>query len=86
MTDHRSIRDELNFFGKIEELYEVKTFTGYRKNKSVTVRILDLGSDCENPLIRFMCEVEQEDGKKATGNNRQSVRDAIAGVHWTDLD
>ena len=86
MTDHRSIRDDLKHFGDITELYEVKTFIGHRKSKMVTVRILDLGPECDNPLIRFTCEAEQEDGKEARGNNAQTVDVAIANVHWTDLD
>ena len=86
MTDHRLTRDQLKLFGEVTELYEVTTFIGYRNHKSITVRILDLGPECDNPLIRFMCEAVQEDGKEARGNNAQTVDEAISGVHWKDLD
>jgi|GEM_PF-4557620 len=86
MTDRREIRKALETFGKIDELYEVTTFKGYRNLKEVTVLILDQGPECSPPDNRFMCEVVQEDGKKAGGNNARAVDEAISIVHWEKLD
>ena len=86
MNEQPSIRSVLTSVGQIDELYEVTTFKGYRKSKRVTVHLLDLGPDCENPGTRFACEVEQEDGKKAMGNNANEPDQAVAIVHWSELD
>ena len=69
MTDRRLIRERLESFGNITEMYEVTTFIGYRNGKHVTVRILDRGPDCSKPDLRFAREVTQDDGKTAGGNN-----------------
>ncbi len=87
----KQIIDDLKTFGNIYEPYEVKQFCGYRnakdgEHKKIEITILDMGEDCDNPMIRYACQVKQEDGKKATGNNAPTVDEAIAIVHWTDLD
>ena len=84
--DRRLIRDRLESFGDITELYEVTTFIGYRDLKRVTIRILDQGEECPDPSLRFACDATQEDGKKAGGNNAGSIDEAIGIVHWDDLD
>lgn len=86
MRERRSIRHALQTFGNITELYEVKTYTGYRNGKRVTVQILDQGMECPNPDSRFACQVIEEDGKRASGNNARTTDEAIAIVHWRDLD
>jgi hypothetical protein len=86
MTDFRLIRDTLQSFGGVTELYEVRTFTGHRNGKTVTIRILDQGSDCPNPSERYACEVIQDDGKEAGGNNSRSLEEVIGIVHWNNLD
>lgn len=86
MTDRSLIRTTLERFGKITELSEVTTFTGYRNGKHVTVQILDQGPDCSPPDNRFACDVQQSDGKKAGGNEGKTLDEAIGNVHWRDLD
>jgi len=86
MPDNSSIRRSLESFGDVTEVYEVTMFTGYRNGNLVTVRILDQGPDCSSPEIRFACDVVQDDGKKAGGNNASTLDEAIAIVHWEELD
>ena len=86
MNGKNTVRSMLTRVGQINELSEVTTFTGYRNGKRVTVRLLDLGPDCDNPTNRFACEVEQEDGKKAMGNNTSDPVAAVHIVHWSELD
>ncbi|HEV8483077.1 MAG TPA: hypothetical protein VGV87_05935 [Blastocatellia bacterium] len=86
MVDRRLIRDSLESFGKITDVYEVTTFTGHRNGKVITVRILDQGEDCPDPSIRFVCESTQDDGKEARGNEASTVDQAIGIVHWEKLD
>ncbi|MDQ1636812.1 MAG: hypothetical protein QOF62_151 [Pyrinomonadaceae bacterium] len=86
MMDRRLIRDRLESFGNVSEVYEVTTFTGHRNGKTVTIRILDQGPDCPNPSERFACEVIQDDGKEAGGNNARTIDEAIGIVHWENLD
>jgi hypothetical protein len=86
MTQDQTIRETLQSVGKIDEIYEVKTFQGYRDSQLVTIRILDLGANCDTPDYRFICKAEQENGKKARGNGAPTVKEAIEIVHWSNLD
>ena len=86
MKKQSNVRDALKSFGEIGELSEVVTFSGYRKDKRVTVRLLDRGPDGDALGIRFMCQVEQEDGKKAMGNAAATAAEAVIIVHWSELD
>ena len=86
MSNRSNVREVIQSFGEIEELYEVQTFTGFRNKRRVIVSLLDLGPNCDKPQLRFVCKVEQEDGKKATGNNAATIDEAIAIVHWSELD
>jgi hypothetical protein len=86
ISEQQTVPSKIESMGGIEEPYEVKTFTGYRNGKRITVRLLDLGTDCDDPTFRFVCKVEQEDGKTAQGNNAKSPDVAASIVHWSDLD
>jgi len=86
MSDDSSIRHNLKAFGKLSEVCEVRTFSGYRNKKHVTVQILDRGPESSSPELRYACDVVQEDGKKAGGNEAASIGEAIGIVHWEELD
>lgn len=87
----KEIMKTLKRSGDIYELYEIKMFRGYRKDKTgqsknVDVSVFDMGEDCDNKQARFYCSVIQSDGKTATGNEAATVEEAIEIVHWFDLD
>lgn len=86
MDEQKAIRETLRSSGRIDELCEVRTFVGYRNGHRVTVRVLDLGPNCSAPEQRYFVEAEQDDGKRATGNNAPTLEEAICIVHWQDLD
>ncbi len=86
MEQADEILEDLGSCGELTEVHKITTFGGYRKDRRVVIRVLDLGACHTDPERRFWCEVEQEDGKTATGNNASSARLAIAIVHWGKLN
>jgi hypothetical protein len=71
------------------EAYLEKTFVAHRHLKSggvqtVTIRVLDAGP--KDPHSRFLCEARSDDGKGASGNPMATIGDALAVVHWYELD
>jgi hypothetical protein len=80
----------LRNLGKIFEAYHVTTFTGYRKaangeDRKVSIEILDAGAhDREHRYTATVTDVEN--GRHATGNGAGSVDQALAIIHWQDLD
>ncbi len=71
------------------EAYEVRTVTGYRNAKDggvqeVTIQILDAGPDFGGHRHQVIATDEQ--GRSAAGNPMDSIGDALAVVHWSNLD
>ena len=89
MIDIDRVRNWLIEAGSITEVAHVTMFQGRRKNskgepQTVTVKLLDLGPTAQ-PDLRYYCEATSE-GKSATGNNAATIEEAIAIVHWNQLD
>lgn len=90
MIDIDRVRNWLIEAGSITEVAHVTMFQGRRKNtqrepQTVTVKLLDLGPTAQ-PDLRYYCEATSEEGKSATGNNAGTIEEAIAILHWNDLD
>jgi hypothetical protein len=86
--DTSEILTRLSKWANLSEVYEVKTFTGYRQDKQgrlcdVTIRVCDAGSGAR---YRFSVTATDEHGRVATGNPESSLELAIASVHWAELD
>ena len=70
------------------EIYQVSTFRMYRKPKGggvqeLTVEVWDAGP--QEPS-RYHVIATTEDGREASGNAGSTIQEAIAFVHWGDLD
>jgi hypothetical protein len=70
------------------EMYKVSTFKCYRTQKDdgvqeLTVEVWDAGS--EEPS-RYHVIATAKDGRVASGNAGSTIEEAIAFVHWGDLD
>jgi hypothetical protein len=89
-TTADGIRAELE---KVKGFFEVAQlvaeFHCYRhfdpSPQSVTVKVFDYGP-AANPEIRYYCHATTPDGRLATGNPDKSVKFAMFGVHWENLD
>lgn len=73
--------------GFIDVLHR-STFWCHRRTKSgadqvVTVEILDAGPG-KSP--RFWVSAKSDDGKEASGNAQDTLNNALALVHWYQLD
>jgi hypothetical protein len=71
------------------EAYLEKTFVAYRHLKgggvqTVTIRVLDAGP--KDPHSRYQCEAKSDNGKGTSGNAMPTIGDALAVVHWYQLD
>jgi hypothetical protein len=69
-------------------MYQVSTFRMYRKPKGgevqkLTVEVWDAGP--QEPS-RYHVIATTEDGREASGNPGSTIQEAIAFVHWSDLD
>jgi hypothetical protein len=53
--------------------------------QKVIVEILDKGAHQSSPN-RFHCTARTENGKSASGNPEPTAYQAVAGVHWWNLD
>ncbi|MEP7307633.1 MAG: hypothetical protein ABJA98_19190 [Acidobacteriota bacterium] len=76
---------------KFVEVHEIHTFRCYRykndnvdESQEVTIQILDMGPDAG--LARYSCKAVSDDGCKARGNPGATISEALAVVHWGDLD
>jgi hypothetical protein len=74
----------------MDEIYHVTTFRCYRRSREtsmqeVIVEILDMGPNAQADL-RYSCHASTEDGRFATGNPGKTIDEALAIVHWGDLD
>ena len=81
------VRDTLSKLG-FKELYQLTTYRGYREREAdriqeITVEIRDGGP---GDASRYRVEVTGDDGKKASGNAADSIRSALAIIHWEELD
>lgn len=90
MINIDQIRDLLISEGNMTDVAHVITFQGYRDNsngesQTVTVKILDEGS-IGHAGYRYNCEATSAEGKNATGNGAATIEEAIAIVHWNNLD
>ena len=80
------IIENLERFGKLFEIRElIGVFKGYREDdpgQEVTVEIWDRG---EPHKQRFTILARDQDGKEATGNDENTIVNAISTTHWQDL-
>lgn len=86
--EQAEILRQLKAAGNFFDLSEVRTFQGYREDKSggvqtVTIRIFDGGPDA---TIRYHIIAEDEQGRRGSGNNADQLDLTIALVHWGELD
>jgi hypothetical protein len=70
------------------DIYEVSTFKIYRKSKDggvqeLTVEVWDAGP---RESSRYHVIATAKDGRAASGNAGSTIQEAIAFVHWGDLD
>jgi hypothetical protein len=74
---------------EVSEPYHVTTFKCYRArsdgtDKEITVTLLDSGPNQSS--TRYRVRADDEDGNHASGNPASTIVDAVANVHWEDLD
>ena len=74
---------------RFSEVYRRHEFYAVRRTASgdtqeVTIEILDAGSDDRH--TRFHVYAEAKDGAYASGNPGGTIEEALAVVHWADLD
>jgi hypothetical protein len=87
--DPQGLMDRIKRVGKIRELYEVRTFKGYRdrpdgETKSVTVEVWDTGANAS--ARRWHIHATDEDDRVATGSPDASLDVAISTTRWEKLD
>jgi hypothetical protein len=74
----------------MDEIHHVTTFRCYRRTRAgevqaVIIDVLDMGLDAPGDL-RFSCHAITEDGRFAGGNPGRTLEEALAIVHWNQLD
>jgi hypothetical protein len=74
----------------MEEIYQVTTFRCYRTAangvpQTVIVNVLDAGPDVPSDL-RYSCVALTQEGHFAAGNPGGTIDEALAIVHWGQLD
>ena len=74
----------------MDEIQHVTTFRCYRRTRdgdmqAVIVDVLDAGPDGPADL-RYSCKAITEDGRFASGNPGKTITEALAVVHWGNLD
>lgn len=72
------------------EAYHVSRFKGHRQKKdgslqSFTLIILDGGSTVQ-PLARYTCKIETEDGRRVQGNPSESLIGALYILQNVEMD
>lgn len=86
----RAMRDALVKWGKLnaEELSEISIFHGYRNGAELRIEIHDLGEgSVANGAYRFNAVVtDVGSGSLVRGNGGASIEEALAIVHWNELD
>ncbi|HLE63323.1 MAG TPA: hypothetical protein VI750_09295 [Pyrinomonadaceae bacterium] len=88
MNDYVKALDELKAKAGIFEIYHRSTFKCYRNKQhggvqEVLIELLDAGPTQQ---YRYSVVATSTDGKSASGNPGSSLEEAIAFVHWWDLD
>ena len=65
----------------------VETVKGYREKKDGTDQAITVEiHDSKESSNRYTCVVTSKEGKVATGNPASTIQEAIAFVHWENLD
>jgi hypothetical protein len=88
-ADKEAIEYVMKADKSIFELYRVRQYKGFRRREdgvhSLRIEILeDLRDD---PGVRFQALVtDEKTSARASGNGGDSIREALAVVHWGDLD
>jgi hypothetical protein len=86
--DHYETLRAVKREAKLFEAYKVTRFTGYRQTQhgvqEVDVEILDAGPDVD-PGFRYHVLASAE-GKETSGNPGRTPLEALAIVHWFELD
>jgi hypothetical protein len=75
---------------RMSDIHHVTSFRCYRRTsddemQTLIVEIHDAGPDV-TPELRYSCMALTEDGRFATGNPGRSIEEALAIVHWGELD
>jgi hypothetical protein len=88
MEDQDHVLNWLRLLTGAHEVYEVITYSVWRKNKQdesqhVTVKVYDAGP---NSVLRYYARAESDDGKQSTDNPDKSITAALGNVHWNNLD
>jgi hypothetical protein len=69
--------------------YLIRTYEAHRVSKDgtdhmITVKVTDRGP--EEEYDRYDCEAFSDNGKSASGNSARTIDEALAVVHWYELD
>jgi hypothetical protein len=71
------------------EVYRQRTYiierNGPNGKHEVTLEILDAGPNGD-PNLRYMCAGISSNGKTTQGNAAGSLKEALALLHWRELD
>ena len=87
--DDKRVTDILLKIPGFFETYRKKTFTAARHRKDggeemVTIEVTDGGPSAED--TRFSCVATSAGGKVCSGNSASTIEQALATVHWWELD
>jgi hypothetical protein len=81
------IIEQLKKAGSFVEVHRLYHFRCHRESAgthTVDVEITDMGES--NPNARYSVIATQDDGKTASGNSGRTIQEALAMVHWFNLD
>lgn len=81
--------EQIEKFGEMFEVAEVKTYRGFRKKDQaeVTITVYDHGEEAGSNRYFVMAHKEGDDPEKfAKGNGGDTFENALGILHWSDLD
>ena len=72
---------------EVEEVWEERHFSVYRKGRALTVTIFDQGPDeFSNRYMASAKGANEGDDVESTGNGASTVEEALDAVHWWEFD
>jgi hypothetical protein len=88
--DTNEIMSFLKGIADISDVAHKTTFRCFRKAKDGTeqeliVDVYDHGTTVDSG-VRYYCRATSENGNTAHGNSAKSVEEALAILHWSELD